>query len=266
MKEYFLFINDQVSGPFSLPQLLDYHTTSSTLIWTKESNAWLEARQYPEVIKFIETQNNPKAVFENVDLLKVRYFQLNTSAAKIRQKFYHFQISFWISVGVLAFLGIGFGSTFYLYQENEFFISMIPIITYSSFILLSFPATFAFIYFLEFIYYGWKIIEDNPESVPATKAVGYLFIPFYNFYWILVSFKTLTVGSNQLLKRISPNNSLMSESIPVAFGVFFILTCVPFLGLITLIPLLATTCLFAKQLSKTISTELAYIEQVIHNA
>ena len=51
------------------------------------------------------------------------------------------------------------------------------------------------------IYQFWKIIQDGFARTSPGKAVGYLFIPYYNLYWIFQTFYGLSKDMNKYQKR-----------------------------------------------------------------
>jgi uncharacterized membrane protein len=54
--------------------------------------------------------------------------------------------------------------------------------------LVIYPSIIMFLIGLVFHYRAWKAIQDGTESTTPVKAVGFLFIPVYNLYWL---FRTL---------------------------------------------------------------------------
>jgi hypothetical protein len=51
------------------------------------------------------------------------------------------------------------------------------------------------------VYKFWKNIQDGFASTTPGKAVGYLFIPFYNFYWFFRAYWGLAKDSNRFIDR-----------------------------------------------------------------
>lgn len=49
MKKYFIIINGQQSGPFSLEELFDRHITSETLVWAEGMQNWTPAWEIEEL-------------------------------------------------------------------------------------------------------------------------------------------------------------------------------------------------------------------------
>jgi hypothetical protein len=54
-----------------------------------------------------------------------------------------------------------------------------------------------------FVFLGrcWKIVQDGRASLTPSVAIGNLFIPFYNFYWIFRAFHGLSKEINRFIDR-----------------------------------------------------------------
>jgi len=56
------------------------------------------------------------------------------------------------------------------------------------------------------VYKLWQVIQDGFARTNPGKAVGFLFIPFFNFYWWFVAFFGLSKDQNAYIDRhFSPN-------------------------------------------------------------
>ena len=84
----------------------------------------------------------------------------------------------------------------------------------------------------------WAAIQDGYARTSPGKAVGLLFIPFYGLYWIFVVFRGFAQDYNILLDRHQLNLPRLSTGLYTAFAVLNVITAIPFLGFITLLPLL----------------------------
>jgi len=51
------------------------------------------------------------------------------------------------------------------------------------------------------VYKLWKTIQDGYESTSAGKAVGFLFIPFFNYYWFFRAYWGLAKDLNKYIDR-----------------------------------------------------------------
>ena len=262
MKEYFLFIDETVTGPFTLFQLKEKNINLETLIWTKESNSWLKAINYQEVSMFLNPNTDNSNIFGDIQMLRIKYFQMNISADKITQKFTYFSIAFWVSFGLLMLYSLSVGLSF-LSESLDIRILFITIFSSFSFFLIIFPISFAIFFLLEFIYYGWRVIEGAQSVAKGSEAVGYLFIPFYNFYWVFVAIYSLAKENNRIMSYISPQGQKMSENIAITICILFILMFIPFIGFASVFPFMILVYLYVKQLKDVLHTELSHIEYTI---
>jgi hypothetical protein len=56
---------------------------------------------------------------------------------------------------------------------------------------------------LSFIIFGrcWRIVQDGNASMSVGKAIGFMFIPFFNFYWIFPAIHGLSDELNRYIDR-----------------------------------------------------------------
>jgi hypothetical protein len=84
-------------------------------------------------------------------------------------------------------------------RQGEFFSTMLPLMlmSYIGYIGLIVGTIFWCMLF----YQSWKLIPTSIARTTPGKAVGFLFIPFFNFYWVFVSFLGLSKDMNETLRR-----------------------------------------------------------------
>jgi hypothetical protein len=96
------------------------------------------------------------------------------------------------------------------------------------------------IYFMVLFYQAWRFViyelrRDNlsPPSIETPgKAIGYCFIPFYNFYWAFKAYGKLPVDINVLARgRGIPGTA--PEGIGVAIPILSIIGVIPYIGYVT---------------------------------
>jgi hypothetical protein len=101
----------------------------------------------------------------------------------------------------------------------------------------------------DYIITEYKLQGEQPPIESPGKAVGYLFIPFYNFYWIFIVYGKLMESLNKLAE--SRNKELF---LPVNLGtiicIFSLTSIIPIVG--TLLALIAMLVLIPVFFSKTI--------------
>jgi hypothetical protein len=91
----------------------------------------------------------------------------------------------------------------------------------------------ASIYALVILYRCWSAIQDGPTDVTPGKAIGLLFVPFYNWYWAFIAYKQLATDSEAYLAAGSATvASPISEGLSATYCVLLILAAIPYVGLI----------------------------------
>ena len=88
---------------------------------------------------------------------------------------------------------------------------------------------FIFFYILHYTY--WKLVQKEDVRTTPGKAIGYLFIPFYNLYWIFISFRGLAIEINKTLtqKNISTENRAY-VGLATAFCILLLTCIIPLLN------------------------------------
>ncbi len=85
------------------------------------------------------------------------------------------------------------------------------------------------------LYRGWKAVQDGGARSTAGKAVGFTFIPFFNFYWIFVAFYGLLQEFNRVLTARGRSDAKVSEGFGLTYCILVLVSCalcfVPFAAL-----------------------------------
>lgn len=96
----------------------------------------------------------------------------------------------------------------------------------------------ACILFCVLLYQIWRFVINEsirqrltPSIETPGKAVGFMFIPFYNFYWIFQAFGKLPKDLNALA-RAKGSTTMMSEGLGMAIPILLLLCFIPFIGYI----------------------------------
>ncbi|UCD75534.1 MAG: hypothetical protein JSV91_01185 [Phycisphaerales bacterium] len=82
------------------------------------------------------------------------------------------------------------------------------------------------------IYKMWAAIQPGPARTTPGKAVGFLFIPFFNFYWIFQAYWGWTKDYNQYSAQRGGDLPTMPEGVAVAICILCILGVVPLVGIL----------------------------------
>ncbi len=112
---------------------------------------------------------------------------------------------------------------------------------------------YAAVVHLVFIYKIWQHIADEHARTTPGKAVGFLFIPFFNLYWIFQVLWGFAKDCNSYIERHSINTNKLPEGLFVACAILLLCSVVPFVGV-------AFAVVFAIVISKTCDTINAFGE------
>lgn len=67
--------------------------------------------------------------------------------------------------------------------------------------ILEIPMLAGSILMFVLLYKLWSVVQDGQAATTPGKAVGFLFIPFFNFYWIFQAFWGLAKDLNRYIKQ-----------------------------------------------------------------
>ena len=97
----------------------------------------------------------------------------------------------WWCVGIVAFAI--FGNGILLIKLN--YVSLIY------FVLVNFPLVLVVIPKFMLLHRFWKVIQFGDAETSPGRAVGFLFIPFFSFYWLYKSYFNLAKGLNKFIDQ-----------------------------------------------------------------
>jgi len=82
---------------------------------------------------------------------------------------------------------------------------------------------YAVIVFFVLLYKMWKIVPLELARTTPGKAVGFLFIPIFNFYWVFPAIWGWTKDFNNFLRQRQIDSQHVSESMGLAIAVFWVI-------------------------------------------
>ena len=98
------------------------------------------------------------------------------------------------------------------------------------------------------LYKMWDSINDGHARATPGKAVGFLFIPFFNLYWIFQAWGGFPADYNAYVDRYQLPAPHLSPGIYTAYPILILLSAIPFLGIVIAI---IGTFVFLAIVSKT---------------
>jgi hypothetical protein len=81
-------------------------------------------------------------------------------------------------------------------------------------------------------YKSWAAIQDGHARTTPGKAIGFLFIPVFNFYWVFQAIWGLPKDFNGYLQRHSISAAALPEGLFLAYCILSFTTWIPTLGLV----------------------------------
>lgn len=200
--EYFYIDNNQIQqGPFSFEEMVTRGISRTTKVWRQGLPSWVDAYSLDEFktilpppvapfpIPSIKKENYPDDIYESSFELE----SLNgTQIVKLRK--HKFTDTFSVGLGIfLHFLTLGIFTTINCGLKYN------------------------------------KLPKANPSDFASGKAIGYLFIPFFNYYWYFIFWRKLT-------DRINFQYKLRGESPPISKDLVTascIIGIIPYVGIIS---------------------------------
>jgi len=93
------------------------------------------------------------------------------------------------------------------------------------------PMLCAGIFMIVLWYKSWAAIQDGHARTTPGKAIGFLFIPLFDFYWIFQAVWGLSKDFNAYLQRNSIPAARLPEGFFLAYCILCFTTWIPFVGL-----------------------------------
>lgn len=95
---------------------------------------------------------------------------------------------------------------------------------------LGFTATMVLWYII--LYKCWKLIQDGDTRITPEKAVGFLFIPAYKYYWNFIAYPGWVKSVNQYIQNRGYPIAKLNPKTPTAMCILAVLSIIPAVALI----------------------------------
>ncbi|WP_016924041.1 DUF4339 domain-containing protein [Prochlorothrix hollandica] len=223
--------NETKQGPVDLEALqelvLNGRITPTTLVWQKGMTEWLPINQ-TEFKKFIDQYAPPPVPisdFQTDSSPTLNSFISEPSGQsdpkrEINQLETWFK-AYWICLAVgapLTIIIIGIGGVI---------------------------ASLVFSYMMLFKF--WKIIQNGQPRTTPGKAVGFLFIPFFNFYWCFVAYLGLAKDTNKYIRTRKIRSPKIDENLVLWYCITICLSIIPYVNLLAWVATLILWVLVMRQ-------------------
>ena len=73
---------------------------------------------------------------------------------------------------------------------------------------------------LRVLYKAWAALPTNYARTTPGQAVGFIFVPFYNLYWVFNAYVGFAKDSNRYTKQVDPVTPPQPDGFYIAFCIF----------------------------------------------
>lgn len=115
-----------------------------------------------------------------------------------------------------------------------------------SLVTFGLSAIASMVLFYIILYRHWQLIQDGYARTTPGKAVGFLFIPFFNLYWIFEAFPGLVRDTNAYVQRHGLPVKMQDTGLATAFCILTLLCLIPYLNFATGVALLVVQIIMTK--------------------
>jgi hypothetical protein len=91
------------------------------------------------------------------------------------------------------------------------------------------------IYSCLLLYKAWQAIQGGQTRTTPEKAVGFIFIPVYNFYWYFIAYWTFARDYNLYIRQKSLDLPRLPEKLFLSYPILLLCGLIPFAGYIAVI-------------------------------
>lgn len=261
--KFYLFLDDEKRGPFSREELIDAGMQRDTLVWFKGCTDWLPAEEVEELADLVSglPPNPPRRARSDAETPK--RLPLNVQDGKAVLGTSRATLATLLGVGSLLYvpgllllLGAGILSAIYgihgIHDPSGFYDPAAKMIRHQfdksnrfreDLVILAIGVGIFFgvvgmaggaICYMALLSRAWSLIQDGRAATTPGKAVGLLFVPYFNCYWVFIAFWTLARDLDRFANRYSLNTPPAPRGLGAAIAVNHAVGAVPLLGLVTL--------------------------------
>ncbi|MFO1464297.1 MAG: hypothetical protein U1F66_11020 [bacterium] len=86
------------------------------------------------------------------------------------------------------------------------------------------PILIALITHLAFVYKFWNSIQDGHPRMTPGKAIGFLFIPFFNIYWLFQVYPGFATDYNRYIQEKGIQVRPLSQGLLTTMAIFILIS------------------------------------------
>lgn len=102
-----------------------------------------------------------------------------------------------------------------------------------AFLVLAFLLWLFIMFIIMMLYYKmWAAIQDGHARTTPGKAVGFMFIPFFNLYWMFQAIWGFSMDYNAYIERHSIEARPLPAGLFLTFCILSLVGAIPYIGMI----------------------------------
>ncbi len=267
---YFYIINNQQYGPCKAEELLQNGVTTDTFVWAEGMADWQKAGSVSALQHLFPQASTPppppipnQPPHQGAPHVQQQYFSNIPPTAEeedliahprtpegqqIKHKYKQFSIFYWVGWGFLLIGSLAFPLLVELdilrWRYDEEYFTIIIIMS----ILLQVPAI---VFSMQILYRTWANIEQGYARTSPGNAVGFLFIPFFNLYWVFQAYWGLAIDLNRyMIDRGLSKRKWLDETFALAYAIVVAAQILPIIGYLAILGNLVLTFIMFNKLHK----------------
>ena len=139
----------------------------------------------------------------------------------------HFSLWMWIGGIVLSFILATIAIILLINAGN--YVSDDEAVGVAIFFILSgLTAIAGQIFYLIMLFRSWKALQQYGVRTTPGKAVGFLFIPFFNLYWVFIANYGLVVDFNRCARERGRDDLVVPEGIGLMVPILCVMNALPY--------------------------------------
>ena len=103
------------------------------------------------------------------------------------------------------------------------------------------------------LYKAWQAIQDGQPRTTPGKAVGFLFIPFYNFYWMFIAYWGWAKDRNAYISSKGLSLTPLPEKLYLAYPIIILCSGIPYVGSVTALASIVVFIIVCIQMIDTVN-------------
>jgi len=249
---FYLVVDGRRKGPLALEELPAHGLERDSLVWHAGLADWTRADQVAALRELMATIPPPLPAFLGDHAAGPEQMALTETPATFQKLHRWWVIAFALTLA-LPLLGAfclvmalfeyrpvrsGGRNTYVYYTYSDVGVAL-NLVGGLSIGLGVLALVVAIVLFAVLLYKMWKVVQDGHARTTPDKAVGFLFIPFFNFYWAFVAVRGLAVDLDSYVRR--HRAGMDTEAAPTTLSLIFCSllagTALPYLGLLCFVPM-----------------------------